>query len=329
LGTGNVDFEIMIIGDKATKKVILTEPEDVSIKAKGSVTLYNEFSATSQKITAGTFIADKEGKTYKTDSTVTIPGYKTENKKIIPGQVVVNITAFLPGATYNGSSPDFFFTSFKGTTKYNKIYGKLKTPLSGGASGLVYKLNEEDKVKLKNIAEMSFKNDLIQKVNALVPPGFILYKEAQNFSYEINDSILSEKPEADIEMEGTISVLLLKEKSLMDKIIETSLPDIKGEELKEINITNLKDLSFAFKNEGQVISKDIETIPFSLSGDVNVVWRPDQDDLKIKLAGLQKDSVLPVFRKDPGISSAIVKILPPWHRYLPDNINQIYITVDE
>jgi hypothetical protein len=328
-GSGNIDFEIMIIEDKVTKKIILTEPEDVSLKAKGSVTLYNEYSKTGEKIVAGTFIADKAGKTYKTDSTVTIPGYKIENKKIIPGQTTVNITAFLPGATYNGSFSDFFFTSFKGTAKYNKIYGKLKTPISGGASGLVYKLNDDDKAKLNNIAEMSFKDDLIEKVYALVPPGFILYKNAVNFFYKINDSVLSEKPETDIEIEGTVSVLLLKEKSLLDNIIKISLPDIKGEELKEINIMNLKELSFLFKNSDQQISKEIETIPFILTGGVNVVWKPDLTNLKMKLAGLNKNSVLPVFRQDPGISSAIVKILPPWHRYLPENNNKIYITVDE
>jgi hypothetical protein len=324
----SVDFEIMIVSDKKEKSIVLTEPKDVSEKSKGTITLFNEFTTTPQKLLAGTFLADTNGKTYKIDNTINIPGYKLDSKnKIIPGQVVVSISAFLPGEAYNGSPTDFHITSFKGTAKYNKIYGKLKSPISGGASGLFYVLNDGDKNKIKIIAESSFRDDLINKVKALVPPGYILYKDAMDFSYKIEDSILSKTPETNIEIEGVLSVIILNEKSLINNILKTSLNGVSKEELQEIKISDLNNLSFNFVNNNQIISKDVENIMFYLNGKIEAIWVPDIEILKTKLQGVKKVDVLQIFRQDKGISSALVKIFPPWQKNIPNDISKINILV--
>lgn len=328
--TNAINFEIMIISDKKTKDIILTEPQEVSTKATGTITLYNESATTSQKISAGSFISDGDGKAYKIDSTVTIPGYKLDNnKKIIPGQVDAKITAFLAGDAYNGSPENFYITSFKKTTKYNKIYGKLKSPLSGGASGLVYVLNDKDKTNLLNIAQSSFKEDLLNKTKAQVPSGYILYPDAMSFSYKIDENVFSKTPETKVEMEGTMSAILLEEKSLLDNIIKVSLSTIKGDELKEITIPDLSKLTFSFANSEQVIEKNMNSVSFFLTGDLVAIWEPNIENLKNKLVGVKKDNVLQIFRQDPGISSAIVKIFPPWQKYIPENVMKINIMVDE
>jgi len=324
-----IDFEIMIISDKKTKNIVLTEPQEVSTKATGVITLYNEFSTTPQKISAGAFISDSDGKAYKIDSTLTIPGYKLDtNKKIIPGQIDAKITAFLVGDAYNGSPEDFHITSFKKTNKYDKIYGKLKTSLSGGASGLVYVLSDKDKTNLLNIAQSSLKEDLFNKTKAQVPSGYILYPEATTFSYKIDENFFSKTPEAKVEMEGVMSVVLLEEKSLLNNIIKISLPTIKGEELKEITIPYLSKLSFSFANSEQEITKDMNSVSFFLTGDLVAIWEPDVENLKNKLVGVNKDSVLQIFRQDPGIASAIVKIFPIWQKYIPKDVTKINIIVD-
>lgn len=325
----SINFEIMITSDKKLKNVTLTESKNVSIKAQGSIILYNEYSANPQKLLAGTFLSDDNGKAYKTDTVVTIPGYKKDsNKKIIPGTASVNITAFLPGEAYNGSPTDFHINSFKETTKYTKIYGKLKSPIAGGALGLGYSLNDSDRAVIDTMAQSSFKEDLLREVRALVPPGYILYPNALTFSYKIGDNILSKTSNAEIEMEGSLSVVLLKEKSLMDNIIKISLPNIKDDELKEIEISDLSNLSFNFTNKGEIITKDMTSISFSLSGDMDAIWNPNVESLKSRLIGVHKNDVLPIFRLDPGIASALVKIFPPWQKYIPNDISKINVVVN-
>jgi hypothetical protein len=320
-----VNFEMMIVSDKKLIDITLSQSKEVSIKATGSVTLYNGFSVKAEKLSTGTFLSDGNGKTYKINNNVIIPGYKIDNKKIIPGQVVVNITSFLPGEIYNGSPADFYVNSFKGTSKYNKIYGKLKSPLVGGASGLVYELDDSNKKDIEKIAQTSLKENLFRKVKSLVPLGYILYPNAINFSYKKLDSFLSKKPETQIEIEATLSAVLLKEKSLEEMVTKTSLPNISESELKEIKILGLDKLSFSFVNKDQLITKDINLIPFSLSGDINVIWNPDLKLLKTKLIGIHKNDIVSVFQQDPGIESGLVKFFPPWQKYIPSDLSKIKI----
>lgn len=319
----SIDFEIMITSNKKPKNIILTDSKEVSLKAVGSIILYNEFSTSPIKIASGSFISDENGRAYKTNSAISIPGYKIENEKIVPGQIVVDITSFLAGDAYNGSPTDFYITSFKGTTKYSKVYGKLKNPLIGGAQGLVYILNDSNKSNLDNIAVSSFKTDLLEQVKAMVPTGYKLYTGASTFTYKIGENIYSKTPEAEIEIEGVLSVVLLKEKSLIDTMVKISLPNTGEDELKEIKILDLDKLSFSFVNKDQLITKDIISVPFILSGKAEAVWYPDLELLKTKLVGIRKSEVLPIFKQDKGISSAIVKIFPPWQRYIPSDISNI------
>jgi hypothetical protein len=325
---GEIDFEIMINSDKRKRSIVLTEPKDVSEKASGSIILYNEFSTSPIKLASGTFISDVGGKTYKTNKAVSIPGYKLDsNKKIIPGTVEVGIISFLAGEVYNGSPSEFHITSYKGTSKFNKVYGKLKSPLVGGISGLVYTLNEEDKIKLDIIAKSSLKDDLYKKVKALVPPGYILYPDAVTFSYKINEEIFSETPETEVEIDGLLSVVLLKEKSLFDNIIRISLPKVKGDELKEVTLPDLDKLVFSFNDPEQTIIKEIETISFSLTGDIDATWTPNVELLKNKLMGIHKNNAPTIFKEDPGITSAIVDIFPPWKKYITNDISKINISI--
>ncbi len=251
----------------------------------------------------------------------------SQNKKIIPGQAVVEISSFLPGESYNGSPSDFYITSFKGTKKYHLIYGKLKSELVGGAYGIYYVLDNVDKTKIENIARTSLKDDLLNQVKILFPPGYVLYPNATSFSYVNSDSLVSKTPEAQIEIEGFLAVVLLDKESLFNKIVETSLPNISKDELNEIKILNLEGLSFNFVNKDQMITKDINSIPFSLTGDLNLIWEPNLEVLKVKLQNIHKDEVLSILRQDEGILSAIIKIFPPWKKYLPENLSKINIMI--
>jgi len=327
--TGNpINFEIMIISDKKVKNIILTDTKEVSLKSKGAITIYNEFSATPQKLASLSFVSDSEGRAYKIDNAVTIPGYKIDStKKIIPGQIDVNITSFLPGDSYNGKPADFSISSFKGTPKYTKIYGKLKNELTGGAQGLVYVLNDENKTTFDNLVKASLKDDLYRQVKAQVPSGYLLYPDALTFSYKINENVLSKTPDAKIEVEGFLSVVLLKEQSLIDNIIKTSLPNIKGDELKEITLPDVSELSFSFVDKNQAITKEMQTVSFFMNGGIDAIWNPNIETLKTKLLGVGKGSVSEIFKKDPGVASAVVKIYPPWQKNIPSDLSKINIIV--
>jgi len=320
-----IPFEIMIDEDKEYKDLILTSSTEVSKKAKGEVILYNEYSNKPEKITAGTFLSDENGIAYKTDSTVTIPPYILEkSKKIIPGQVSVKITSFLPGDKYNGSPEYFYIDSFKGTNKHKKIYAKIKYPLEGGIAGLVYFLDDTQKTSILS-KTVAFKEKLLRKLYAQIPEGYILFPDAVKFSYEIESEVVSKTPEARIEIVGVVSAVLLKEKELSDSLVNKLLPKISPKERLEIVQPDLSALFFNFKNKEQIINKDTDSFSFGLTGNLEIKWRPNIDELKVLLSGLNKNEVHYVFKSDPGISSADVKIIPFWLKKLPEDLKKINI----
>ena len=321
---GSVPFEVMIVDDIEVKDVILTASSEVSEKAKGEITIYNEYSTKPVKIIASSFVSDEKGKTYKTDSAISIPGYTTDKTKIIPGEISVGITAFLPGDSYNGNPESFSVNGFKGTPKFKKIYGKIKTPLTGGSTGLVYTLDEKEK-ELYTTNSKIFKDKLMRKLVAQVPSGYILYPDATNFNYGLGDNVSSKVPNAKIEMKGTLSAILLKENELSDVIIDKILPDISIKEKTEIVKPDLSSLSFKFVNKDQVINKDIENFDFELNGTIPILWKPDVIALKGLLVNKSKIEVPGIFKQDPGISSASVKIFPFWSKVLPEKDKNINI----
>lgn len=320
----NVRFEIAMIEAKKIKSLTLRETKEVSLKSKGSVMFYNEFSTTPQTIASGSYIADQDGKTYKLDKTITIPGYKIDkDKKIMAGSAIGTLTAFLPGDQYNGSPESFFVSAFSKTAKYDKVYGKLKDPFTGGAQGLVYILSDDEKNNLKTLIEPD-KDSLINQARYEMKTGYILYPDASNFSYVIDEDIMSKTPDAKITVEESLSAVILDRESLINNIIKISLPNIKSkDEIKEININDLDKLSFIFNPKDLIITKDLTNIDFFLDGNVNAIWQPDLNSLKEKLVGINKSSVSSIFKQDPGISSAVVKIFPSWKKEIPLDLSKI------
>jgi hypothetical protein len=320
-----ITFELMIVSDQENENVVFTESSNVSLKAKGIITLYNEYSAQPIKLPMHAFLSDTGGKAYLTDKAVSIPGYAKSAGKIIPGKTLASITAFLAGDSYNGSPSDFNVSSFKGTPKYSKIYGKIQTALAGGAQGEVYKTDFSIESNLSIIANSSFKDNLIKKVNAEIPAGYFLYPSAVRFAYSIDDNILSKTPDASVKISGTLSAILLKENDLSAVLIKNLFPDVSADELKEITISNVPGLSFSFADPNQLIGKDTQSLPFTLTGNIEALWQPDITAIKSNLMGVSKDSIQSIFKQDPGIDSASIKIFPPWQSYLPDDTSRIKI----
>ncbi len=323
-----INFELMIIPNTELKDIILKDSQNVSIKAQGEIILYNEYSTKPQNLLIRTFLSDSSGKAYQTNKAVTIPGFKTDKSKVIPGQVVVGITSFLSGEAYNGAPSNFFINLFKGTAKAKKIYGKLKSALSGGAEGVVYTLTPQDLGSLNAYTLSTFKSNLLKKINAQVPPGYILYPDALKFVYKVEEEILSPTPNAKVKINGTMSSIILKEKDLSNAIVKKLLPGVLPKELNGIQIENLSSLSFSFLNQDQLISKDVKSITFNITGNVKLIWRQNVEMLKNSLIRVDKSTLLSIFKTDPGISSVSVKIFPPWNKYLPSDSSKINIHIE-
>ncbi len=324
-----IPFEVMITSDKKIETINLSDSKNVSLKAKGVITLYNKYSKNTQKISARTYISDSKGKVYLTDKTVSIPGYKIVNKKIVAGKRNVSITSFLPGVVYNNSREGESFTinGFKGTKKFENITGLSVGFIKGGALGLTYYPTKDDLDNLDESINSSFKDDLIKKVYKLIPSEYIFYPNASNFSYIQKEDISSDKPYKDIQITGTLTALILKKDQLINTILKNLLPKTPKEELASIKIKGLDSLEFNFDTKDQSITTDTDSYQFTITGNLDFIWSPNILKNEDSLLGIEKDNLTNIFKEDVGIDNASVKIFPPWQKLLPVKKSRINISV--
>ena len=113
-----LSFDLAVISGEENKIIQGGEEKDVSIKAVGIVLIYNSYSSSSQALDIDTRLEGSNGKIYKTNKRITVPGITKDGK---PGSVAVNIYAAEAGEEYNSSPLDFEIFGFKGTPKYSKF----------------------------------------------------------------------------------------------------------------------------------------------------------------------------------------------------------------
>lgn len=108
----------------------------VSQKAAGRITVYNAYSSVAQPLVATTRFVTPDGRVFRLDQGITVPGAEVKDGKIIPSSIEANVTADKPGEEYNlGPVEKLAIPGFKGTPKYEAFYGALPGKTSGGFVG--------------------------------------------------------------------------------------------------------------------------------------------------------------------------------------------------
>lgn len=319
-------FEIMIVDGTESKEMTFTETKELSTKARGEVVIYNAYSKTPVKLLINTRLEDDTKNIYMTDKAVTIPGFTMSGSKVVPGSVVVGITAQNPGDKYNGDPRDFVIFGYKGTAKATKIYARSKTSLSGGATGNVYTPSATEKGTISTDIGVLLRNKLEKKLQAQVPEGYIFYPGSAQFALDLNsDNLTSKTSTAKIEASATLSAVLIKSDDLQKAIIKAVYANVGDDEISEIQVPDMQKLIFAYKNPNEIINKSTSNIDFTLSGDGDLVWNPDLDKLHTTVIGMKVDQLDQIFKADPGIENVRVILRPPWQKNLPKKANYISI----
>lgn len=320
-------FEIMVLDDTENKHMTLSQTENLSTKAHGSVTFYNSYSKKPVKISAGSYLTDNEGKSYRTNESITIPGYTAVAGAAEPGEVSTTVSAFLPGDTYNTNPTDFTVNAYKGTAKGKQIYAKATSPMTGGALGVLYVLNPNDKGALDAYIDSDLKNIVMKKVYAEVPAGYILYPKAVRYDASFDENATFANADATVPITVKINAVLLKEELFKKNIVKHMIPSIEDIELAEVEVSGIKTLDFSFSDPNQLITKDTQSISFALSGSVSFTWNPPISLLLPSLVSLPENDVLSLISKDKGVVSSQIHMFPPWQKVLPSTLSKIHLQI--
>lgn len=151
----------------------------VSQKATGRITIYNAYSSEPQILVATTRFTTPDGKIFRLDDQVLVPGAEIKDGKIAASRVDANVTADKAGPAANvGPTEKLVIPGFKGTPRYNGFYGAFEKGTSGGFVGERAVPTDADiasaKEKTTEILRSALESNLLQNQ----PEGFVVLKDA-------------------------------------------------------------------------------------------------------------------------------------------------------
>lgn len=330
---GVLSFDLVSLSGEESTTVKSGEEKEVFEKAKGKVILYNNWSASPQKLAIDTRLEGSNGKIYKTETEVTIPGIvKKDVASGItadrPGSIEVGIYALEEGEEYDSKPLDFKILGFKGTPKYDKLYGRSNSDISGGLKGTFSFVSEEDKKKAEDELRNTLEEKLLKKIVDQLPEGYILFKNATVFKIDDeNINLASKEDEVPFTIKGTLYGFLFQEEKLTKKIVEIAIPKHNSED--EVFIPNIKDLEVSLSLPAGLVSfSSLKDIDFNLTGTSKIVWSVDEDEVAGVLLGKSKKDFNQILSEFSNIDSANLTLRPLWRRSIPSDSKDIKITIN-
>lgn len=292
--------------------------------AKGMIKIFNEYSPTNLNFVVRTRFETADGKIFRTQSPVTIPGYTVRAGKLQPGIVVVAIQADQPGPEYNiASNTVLKVSAFQGTDRYDKIYAVLQDSLKGGVKGKAAVITEDDMKNAKEkIVEYAF-NQAKAEMFVSLPEGKRLLDKALQLKinkissvFAVNDAV----DKFDVTIDGELRIWFFDENQIRQLVAsKLTSPDIKNELVNS-------EIQLFYEN----VNVSFEEGKISMNVRVKQVLRPvlDITVFKQRIAGQDIDTLKRELLKLGGVERANISVWPFWVNLVPKNIDRIRINIE-
>ena len=298
-----------------------TGQRDVLEKAKGKITIYNQYSSSPQTLVKTTRLTSADGKIFRLISTVTIPGAIIDQGKIVASSKEVDVEADQPGSDYNIGPSDFKIPGFEGTPKYTAFYGKSTQPMTGGAKGVMKVATQDDITGATNIVALAAKDTITKDFQALIPKDLKLLSDSQLLETTESSSTLKANQPGDkftITVKMKAAGIAFKEQDTL-YLISKNVGN---------NISSNKTLLFStIKVDYKTLKLNLKqgTADLNCSVEADAAWSFDEQKIRNDLVGKSEADVKTYLSALPEIETAKIVFWPFWVKSVPNNINRIKV----
>jgi len=294
----------------------------VENKATGKLTIYNAYSSEAQPLVKNTRFVTPEGKIFRISSSITVPGAKVTEGKIIPSPVETTVTADSAGDTYNvGPVAKLRIPGFQGTPKYDGFYGELKEGASGGLVGELKIATDEDLKKAEETAKSNVEQVLRAEIMASIPAGYKVMDAGSEISV-IKSGISGE---ANDKGEFTYGVMLEAKVAAFREEDMLSLMSGKfGKDHAESFDLKEYDLSYGEP------SIDFSTGRIDIPVEFRSVWARsfDTEAFRSDIVGKSGSELKALIFSVPGVESGKADLWPIWVRSVPSDLSKITVSAE-
>lgn len=315
-------YEVINIEDKESKIVPASGTEMIEKKASGKITVFNDYDEKPQKLIRNTRFETAEGKIFRVEEAIVVPGVKTEEDNRLPGTVDAIVRADEPGESYNIGKTEFTIPGLKGDPRFQKMYARSKTEMSGGFIGQIKKVSETDRTKVRDEIKAVLTAKLKKRVKDELPQEYLSFDDAVFLDYEEEIGGGGGQKEAELIIKGKLALIALDEKKLAWSI---AVSNISGFDGSEVSLAEPEKLTFKLLSKESVNPDQTPNIRFSVKGAGKIIWQFDEDGLIKALAGKNKKEFTDVLKSYGAIGRAEAVFKPSWIKTFPSDIERIKI----
>lgn len=322
----SLPYELITLTKSDVRKVIATHEEEVERKASGTIVIYNEYKESPQTYVRKTRFQSPDGKIYRVDSQVVVPGMKSDGT---PGTVEVEVYADQNGAEYNLGMVDFTIPGLKGSDSFKKVYARSKTPMMGGYVGVLRSASDEDLALAEDELATSLRGQLLAEIDGAVDANTVLVFDDGVFVTFTSETGNDETSSDQVQLHGdsTLRAFAFSKKTLSQAIARKELSSYTASDENLINVRNFDDLTFRFIDKDDFDPVLGNEFKIEIKGDAQLVWELDEARLKEELLGQKKDVFIDLVKTYPSIRKAELKLDPFWKVSFPNDVEDI--TVEE
>ncbi len=311
-GLNRIPGQLFSVEKNATQTFLTTGEKDVAQKARGIITVFNEYGTTPQVLIATTRFQTSDGLVFRTLKGITVPGTKVENGKIIPGSISVEVIADKPGQSYNIPASKFGIPAFNergDSGRYEKIYGRSSEAMKGGAIG-----------KAKVVTDLDF-NTAKQTLSDLVikDVGDSLKTQTAGLKVINASGVKLKEPESSAKIDEAADSFMVTVGGSIKTVgfKEDDLKNLIKQYVDKTQNLNAIPEKFSISYDNIAFDETSNTLLFNVNIKGNGYAKIDTDKIKAELVGKNINEIKEYFKIAEGVESAKVLLKPFWVKKIP------------
>jgi hypothetical protein len=320
-----IPARVVSINDQLTEEYQVTgNASGAGQKARGTVTIYNEYSSSQQPLVATTRFESPEGKIFRLAKGVTVPGMTSGT----PGAIEADVVADESGDSYNIGPSRFTIPGFKSSgDKYNKFYAKsFKDMSGGGSSGTSAKsVSAGDIAGAKNKTLDALTKQMKSKLQNEAGSGSVVLDDA----ISVSDATYSaSNSEGEVVDKFTVTV---KAKATAITFKENDLRTVLEKDIAKVvvgaNKIDENSLALQYGKSDTDFTAGTITIRVNASGKIGSGI--DLENLKKGILGKSEDDFKAYLKSYPSIVRAEISYSPSFITgHIPAYESRVTITLD-
>lgn len=323
VAAGALSYGINTIDIEDSAVVPSSGMEQVSERASGIITIYNDYSNTTVKLLKNTRFVTPDGLIFRVPAAVVIPG----KQGILAGSIAVTVIADEAGEKYNiGPVSRFTLPGLKSSPDmYTRVYARSEIAMNGGFVGTRPSVApgtlETARAEVRGRLESKMRDSAL----FLASSTAVIFPDLMRVTYISQTSTVEAGGGVRIHEKAHAEIPIFSSRSFAATVAK-----IAGANTEDATVVPSEDAGLTATPYGAASTTALgkDPIEFTLSGKAQLISNVDTNALAAALAGQDQSAFQAIIKGFPSILEARAWIEPFWKGAFPQDVSDIRIEVE-